>query len=272
MGFRFKRSIKIAPGVRLNVGKKSVGVSAGVRGARISTNTRTGTRATISAPGTGLSYSTKIGGSSARASPSATIPAPSLSGSPLTSLQLSANTISWPCVCPCCGVKLVAPTGALQTPSGVSVITMAVNTFSPSYCQTCVNHHALWRQAEAISKAPDTLLFWIVAAPIAFVTWFIALAIVAASINFGLAFLIVTTVIVSATIYVVSNFKKIEATRASQKAGILQRAANQRKPTCTCNGPAVQITSSHGSLRQFSFSNEPIAKAFAQMNSKKLVY
>lgn len=62
MGFRFRKSIKIASGVRVNVGSKSVGVSAGVKGARISTNTRTGTRATVGIPGTGLSYSEKIGG------------------------------------------------------------------------------------------------------------------------------------------------------------------------------------------------------------------
>lgn len=62
MGFRFRKSFKVAPGVRVNLGSKSVGVSAGVRGARISTNTRTGTRATVGIPGTGVSYSEKIGG------------------------------------------------------------------------------------------------------------------------------------------------------------------------------------------------------------------
>ena len=29
---RFRKSVKIAPGVRMNIGKKSIGVSAGVRG------------------------------------------------------------------------------------------------------------------------------------------------------------------------------------------------------------------------------------------------
>lgn len=38
MGFRFRKSVKIAPGVRLNIGKKSVGISAGVKGARVSVN------------------------------------------------------------------------------------------------------------------------------------------------------------------------------------------------------------------------------------------
>lgn len=38
MGLRFRKSVKIAPGVRLNIGKKSVGISAGVKGYRKSIN------------------------------------------------------------------------------------------------------------------------------------------------------------------------------------------------------------------------------------------
>ena len=54
---RFRRSFKIAPGVRVNVGRRGVGVSAGVRGARVSVNSR-GTKTTsVGIPGTGLAYS-----------------------------------------------------------------------------------------------------------------------------------------------------------------------------------------------------------------------
>lgn len=62
MGTRFRKSIKIAPGVKINVGKKSVGLSVGGKHAGMSFNSKTGTRARVSAPGTGLSYSTKVGG------------------------------------------------------------------------------------------------------------------------------------------------------------------------------------------------------------------
>ncbi|HET9127939.1 MAG TPA: DUF4236 domain-containing protein, partial [Propionibacteriaceae bacterium] len=58
MGFRMRQSIRIAPGIRLNVSAKSLGISAGVRGARVSLNSRTGVRTTASLPGTGLSYTT----------------------------------------------------------------------------------------------------------------------------------------------------------------------------------------------------------------------
>lgn len=64
MGWRFRKSIKIGPGTRLNLGSKSWGISAGRRGARISSNTRTGSRVTVGIPGTGLSYQQKIAGSS----------------------------------------------------------------------------------------------------------------------------------------------------------------------------------------------------------------
>lgn len=66
MGFRFRKSVKIAPGVKVNLGKKSVGVSVGGKHGGVSINSKTGARARVSAPGTGLSYSKKIGKSTSR--------------------------------------------------------------------------------------------------------------------------------------------------------------------------------------------------------------
>lgn len=71
MSLRYRKSIKLAPGVKLNVGKKSIGVSVGNKYGGISVNSKTGTRARVSAPGTGMSYTTKIGSSTSKtASPS----------------------------------------------------------------------------------------------------------------------------------------------------------------------------------------------------------
>ena len=58
MGLGFKKSIKIAPGVRVNLGKKSAGLSFGVKGASYSINSSGRKTTTIGIPGTGLSYST----------------------------------------------------------------------------------------------------------------------------------------------------------------------------------------------------------------------
>ena len=62
MGFRFRKSVKIAPGVRMNFGKKGVGMSFGVKGARVSVNSSGRSRATVGIPGTGISYSTSLNG------------------------------------------------------------------------------------------------------------------------------------------------------------------------------------------------------------------
>ena len=57
MGFRFRKSIKLAPGVRINLTKKGVSsVSVGKRGATVNVGKK-GTRGTVGIPGSGLSYS-----------------------------------------------------------------------------------------------------------------------------------------------------------------------------------------------------------------------
>jgi Protein of unknown function (DUF4236) len=55
MGFRFRRSIKLLPGIRLNIGKRGVSTSIGVRGVHV-TFGKTGTRTTVGLPGSGISY------------------------------------------------------------------------------------------------------------------------------------------------------------------------------------------------------------------------
>lgn len=58
MGLRFRKSLKIAPGVRLNIGNKSTGISIGGKGLRYSVNSRGRASTTIGIPGSGLSYTT----------------------------------------------------------------------------------------------------------------------------------------------------------------------------------------------------------------------
>ena len=57
MSWRFRRRLRIIPGVTLNVGKRGISVSIGARGAHV-TYGRRGRRGTIGLPGTGLSYTT----------------------------------------------------------------------------------------------------------------------------------------------------------------------------------------------------------------------
>jgi len=57
--FRFRRSIKIAPGIRWNIGKKSTSFSIGPRGLKLTAGTR-GLRTTVGIPGTGISYTSQL--------------------------------------------------------------------------------------------------------------------------------------------------------------------------------------------------------------------
>lgn len=59
MGFRLRKSIKLLPGVKLNLSKKGVSsVSIGKRGATVNINKK-GVQTTVGIPGTGISYKSK---------------------------------------------------------------------------------------------------------------------------------------------------------------------------------------------------------------------
>src|SRR5215211_2370207 len=67
MGFRMRKSMKIAPGVRLSVSKSGVGASVGGRGGRYSAHSSG--RRTISGGGgvvPGVSYQKSVGGGGSR--------------------------------------------------------------------------------------------------------------------------------------------------------------------------------------------------------------
>lgn len=66
MGFRFHKSIKIAPGLKLNLNKKSVSVTAGTKGAHYTISSSGKKTASVGIPGTGLSYTTSSGGKNGR--------------------------------------------------------------------------------------------------------------------------------------------------------------------------------------------------------------
>lgn len=63
MGIKFRKSINLGGGTKLNLSKSGVGISTGVKGFRVSKNTSGRSRVTASLPGTGLSYTKEYGGS-----------------------------------------------------------------------------------------------------------------------------------------------------------------------------------------------------------------
>jgi len=68
MGFRFRKSIKLFPGIRINLSKSGVSTSVGVPGATVNFSDK-GTRTTVGLPGTGMSYSERISGNKAGPQP-----------------------------------------------------------------------------------------------------------------------------------------------------------------------------------------------------------
>lgn len=69
MAFRARKSFKIAKGVRLNVSKGGVGMSAGVKGARYSTHSSGRKTTYVGVPGSGLSYVHTKGRSASKVKP-----------------------------------------------------------------------------------------------------------------------------------------------------------------------------------------------------------
>ncbi|MDE9447203.1 DUF4236 domain-containing protein [Xenorhabdus bovienii] len=59
MGLKFRKRIKIAPGIYINISNSGVSTSIGGKGATINIGKK-GAKATLGVPGTGLSYSTKL--------------------------------------------------------------------------------------------------------------------------------------------------------------------------------------------------------------------
>ena len=61
MGLNFRKSITICKGVKLNLSKSGVSVSGGIKGARVSLNSKGQSRATLGIPGTGVYYTKTLG-------------------------------------------------------------------------------------------------------------------------------------------------------------------------------------------------------------------
>ncbi len=61
MGLRFRKSINLGGGFRVNISKSGIGYSWGVKGFRITKTARGSIRTTSSIPGTGISYSKEFG-------------------------------------------------------------------------------------------------------------------------------------------------------------------------------------------------------------------
>lgn len=62
MALRFRKRIKLCKGLSINLSKKSIGFSAGTKGAHLSLNSKGRRTKSVGIPGTGISYTTEKGG------------------------------------------------------------------------------------------------------------------------------------------------------------------------------------------------------------------
>ena len=72
MGFRYRKSINLGGGFRINLSKSGIGYSWGAKGYRVTKKAGGGSRTTASIPGTGISYTKDYGGKSRSGGSSAT--------------------------------------------------------------------------------------------------------------------------------------------------------------------------------------------------------
>lgn len=93
MGWRMRKSVKLGPGVRLNLSRSGIGVSAGVKGLRVSTGPR-GSRITASIPGTGISYQSRLGSTKSRRRTKSALTAQE-TAVPVTSLPRKSMAITY---------------------------------------------------------------------------------------------------------------------------------------------------------------------------------
>jgi hypothetical protein len=84
MGFRFRKSIRILPGIRINLGARGVSTTIGPRGASVNVGPR-GTYANVGIPGTGLSSRTKLDAPEHALRPKPVVNAPSTPNTTRTS-------------------------------------------------------------------------------------------------------------------------------------------------------------------------------------------
>ena len=93
MGFRFRRSVRLIPGVRLNFSTRGASISLGARGATLNFSGR-GARATFGVPGTGFSWSQSL--NSGSATPSRSSRDSSRSTTPINTLEQLESTLNNP--------------------------------------------------------------------------------------------------------------------------------------------------------------------------------
>lgn len=112
MPWSFRKSLKLGPGIRLNLGKKSASISVGGTGYRYNVSTTGRSTTSINIPGTGISYRDSTGGTSR----SRTTRRTSTAKKPATRKTTSKTTASKPRTAPSRARRVPAPPARAALP------------------------------------------------------------------------------------------------------------------------------------------------------------
>lgn len=158
-------------------------------------------------------------------------------------IKVSARLLSWPHQCCCCGEFPDTELSVTATRAkGVRVIRTTSHTWRVPYCSSCLGHIRRYRRARLL-----TVLGILVALFSGFVE---AMSVP----TVGIA---MVAIIISATVFI--------------RLLIRQAAENLTKASCACQFEAVEYLGWHYTIHQFAFVSWAYAKAFATLNSKKIV-
>jgi ribosomal protein L40E len=153
VALRFRRSIKIAPGIRWNFGLKSSSFSFGPRGAKLTVGTR-GVHATTGIPGTGLSITQKLSGGRRRRSAQSGAPSVSLFQSAVGCPSCGATQAAAATICDKCHSPM-AQAGVLQLhPARACPFCNAAIPTDAYYCTSCNQNLPLPESSPAPSVLP----------------------------------------------------------------------------------------------------------------------
>ena len=146
--FRFRKSIKLAPGIKINLNKKSVSLTTGVKGFHHTVGTR-GSQTTIGLPGTGLSYTHVSPRKSSSASASAGNTTRGSSGSKMTVCPNCGHRMrkQWD-NCPKCHYPLTVPTTATAEADDFTAIS---EKLEPAEVVEFLNEY-MTRMVECVNK------------------------------------------------------------------------------------------------------------------------
>ena len=157
--------------------------------------------------------------------------------------QISANILSWPQQCACCGEEANGELhAAASRTTGKRVQNTTTKSWTVPYCKRCLHHKQQWDAASKIAGywTAAGVLAWLV---FTFISghWFIsALACVAAAI-WG----------------------------AREQGKAQEEARKLMCPTCSSPYDAVRYLEWHGTFHTFVFESKTYLDSFALVNSRK---